>query len=66
MKHKVEAAAPQDAKEEDASMAAEALFKKMEHGYYLDTGKRRKTNGDFSKLSFAEHIAPMQRKLLPV
>ena len=64
MKHKVDVAAPQDAKEEDASMAAEALFKKLEHGYYLDKGKRRKMNGDFSKLLFAEHIIPLQRKLL--
>ena len=49
VKHKLEAAAPQDAKEEDASMAAEALFKKLEHGYYLDKGKRRKTNGECNK-----------------
>ena len=30
----------------------------------MDKGKRRKINGDFSKLLFAEHITPMQRKLL--
>ena len=63
LKHKVAVPAPQDAKEEDASMAAEALFKKLEHGYYFDKGKLRKINGDFSKLLFAEHITPMQRKL---
>ena len=40
--------------ETDAAMAAADLVEKLETGYYIDRGKRRRINGDFSKLIFAE------------
>ena len=64
VKQKLNVGAPQNAVEEDAAMAAAALVQKLEHGCYMDRGKRRKINGDFSKLMFAEHLTPLQRKLL--
>ena len=51
--------------QEDVAMAAATLVKKLEHGFYVDqNGRRRKINGDFSKLLFAEHLSDLQRKLL--
>ena len=55
---------PNKSVDEDAAMAAAALLQKLEHGSYMDNGKRRKINGDFSKLMFAEHLTVLQRKLL--
>ena len=48
----------------DAAIAAADLLKKLEHGYYVDLGKRRKINGDFSKLIFAEQVSDLQKRLL--
>ena len=56
--------APDGSVDEDAAMAAAALLEKLEKGYYLTNGKRRKINGDFSKLIFAERLSPLQRKVL--
>ena len=50
--------------ETDAAMAAADLLEKLEKGYYLDRGKRRRINGDFSKLLFAEKITKLQKRLL--
>ena len=50
--------------ETDAAMAAADLLEKLEKGTYLNGGKRRKINGDFSKLLFAENLSKLQRKLL--
>ena len=51
--------------ETDAAIAATDLFEKMEKGYYRDqNNKRRKIDGDFSKLLFAEKLSSLQRKLL--
>ena len=47
----------------DAAMAAAELLKKLDTGYYMDRGKRRKINGDFSKLMFAENLSALQRRL---
>ena len=43
----------------DAAMAADALFKKLEYGYYEDGAKRRKIQGDFTKLMFAESLSAL-------
>ena len=62
---------PADSRAEDAAMAAAALLQKLEHGFYLDRGKRRKINGDFSTFQFPDghtcklfcvivHMLPMQ------
>ena len=52
-------------KDEDAAMTAAKLVTKLDHGYYRDqNNKRRKINGDFSKLSLAEHLSELERKLL--
>ena len=46
-------------------MAAADLFQKLEKGNYIDKqGKRRKVNGDITKLMFAEKLSQMQRGLL--
>ena len=51
--------------DEDAAMTAASLVKKLEHGYYRDqNNKKRKINGDFSKLCLAEHLSELERKLL--
>ena len=44
-----------DAVDTDAAIAAAELLKKLDTGYYMDRGKRRKINGDYSKLIFAEN-----------
>ena len=64
LKRNMETRAPNDCLDEDAAMAAAALLRKLENGTYMDRGKRRKINGDFSKLIFAEHLTQLQRKLL--
>ena len=51
-------------KETDAAIAAADLFQKLKNGYHLDRGKRRKINGDYSKLMFAENLGALQRRLL--
>ena len=48
----------------DAAMAAADIYKKLDSGYYLDKGKRRKIARDFSKLMFAENLSSMQKQLL--
>ena len=48
----------------DAAIAAAELLKKLDTGYYMDRGKRRKINGDYSKLIFAKNLSKLQRKLL--
>ena len=50
--------------ETDAAMAAADLFEKLEKGSYMYNGKRKRINGDFSKLMFAEKLSPMQKHLL--
>ena len=61
---KTQAGTPKALTDEDAAMAAAALLQKLQHGFFMDRGKRRKINGDFSKLIFAEHLTDLQRKLL--
>ena len=52
-------------RDEDAAMTAATLVQQLDHGYYRDeNNKRRKINGDFCKLNFAEHLTDMERKLL--
>ena len=49
----------------DAAIAAADLMEKLDTGYYRDNNnKRRRINGDFSKLLFAEKLSPLQRKLV--
>ena len=51
--------------ETDAAMAAANLLERLEKGNYItQDGKRRRINGDFSKLLFAENLSKLQRKLL--
>ena len=51
--------------ETDAAIAAADLLEKLEKGHYKDNnGKRRKIQGDFSKLLFAEKLSNLQRRLL--
>ena len=50
--------------ETDAAIAAADLLQKLERGFYMDRGKRRKINGDFSKLMFAEKLSQLQKRLL--
>ena len=51
--------------ETDAAMAAANLLQKLEKGFYVTPqGKRRRIDGDFSKLLFAEGLSKLQRKLL--
>ena len=58
-------AAPQDVVEQDAAMAAADLYEKLQTGHYLtQEGKRRRIDGDMSKLRFATGITPRQRRLL--
>ena len=45
-------------------MAAAALLKLAHDGYYTLDGKRRKINGDFSKLCLADKLTDLQRRLL--
>ena len=45
-------------------MAAATLMQKLDNGHYMDRGKRRAIDGDFSKLMYAEHLTVLQRKVL--
>ena len=57
--------APNESLDEDAAMAAAKLLEKLEKGYYEDRkGKKRKIDGDYSKLLFSTHLTDLQRKLL--
>ena len=61
------AAEPQEQPEQDAAMAAADLYEKLHTGYNTtQPGKRRKLEGDVSKLRFAEGVTPEaeQRQLL--
>ena len=51
--------------EQDAAMAAAELYKKLQTGTYVSReGKRRRIDGDMTKLPFATGISPQQRRLL--
>ena len=45
-------------------MAAASLYDKLETGTYTHNGKRRKIDGDTSKLFFAEGITKQEKRLL--
>ena len=64
VKSTCDASRPNKSVDEDAAMAAGIRMEKLDKGAYLDRGKRRKIDGDFSKLMYAEHLAALQRKLL--
>ena len=64
VKRGLDASSPGSSIDTDAATAAQDLLWKLEHGYYLDKGKRRKINGDFSKLQFAEKLSKLQQRLL--
>ena len=50
---------------QDVAVAAADLYKKLDSGTYQDrSGKRRKIDGDTSKLLEADGITPIQRRLL--
>ena len=56
---------PQVAMEQDAAMAAAELYQLLQSGSYVtQDGKRRRIDGDTSKLRFAEGITPQQKRLL--
>ena len=51
--------------EQDAAVAAADLMKKLTNGTFTTVqGKRRKINGDTTKLMYADGITPLQKKLL--
>ena len=51
--------------EQDAAMAAAELYEILNSGFYqTQIGKRRKIEGDMTKLRFAENINTKQRQLL--
>ena len=56
VKSTFDARRPNKTVDEDAAMAAAILMQKLDKGTYLDRGKRRKIDGDFSKLMYAEHL----------
>ena len=64
VKRGVDTLSPGDSIDTDAAMAAADLVKKLEKGYYMDRGKRRKIDCDCSKLLFAENLSSLQRRLL--
>ena len=56
---------PAPAEEQDAAVAAAELYKKLQTGSYRDqSGRKRKLDGDTSKLMFAEGVTPLQKRLL--
>ena len=56
---------PQEHIEQDAAMAAGALYHTLQYGFYrTQTGARRAIDGDLTKLPFAEGINLQQRRLL--
>ena len=52
----IKASTPHDAVEQDAAQAAAGLVQILEKGSYTVNGKRRKINGDFSKLCMADNL----------
>ena len=57
--------APAAPEEQDAGVAAASLYDKLVSGVYVDNqGKRRKIDGDTSKLMYAVGTTPLQRRLL--
>ena len=64
MKSRADVQSTADAADTDAATAVAELLKNMRAGCYTDRGKRRKINGDFSKLAFAENLSALQRRLL--
>ena len=59
------ASVPQEQVEQDAAMAAADLYEKLQTGYYRTAdGKRRRVDGDVSKLRFTEGVTPKQARLL--
>jgi hypothetical protein len=51
--------------EQDAAVAAADLYKKLTSGTYTGhDGKRRKIDGDTTKLPHADNMTPLQKKLL--
>ena len=62
---RVAASGPCLPEEQDAAVAAAKLYEKLETGVYVDQrGKRRKLDGDTSKLMYAEGVTPLQKRLL--
>ena len=58
-------AEPLENVEQDAAMAAADLYEKLHTGWYqTQTGKRRRIDGDVSKLRWAVGVTPTQRRLL--
>ena len=56
---------PQDQIEQDAATAAADLYEKLQSGHYItQDGKRRRIDGDMSKLRFAQGVTPEQKRLL--
>ena len=56
---------PQEQVEQDAAMAASALYSILKSGFYrTQSGVRRPIAGDVTKLPFAEGITPLQKRLL--
>ena len=64
VKRGLDVSCPSSTIDTDAATAAQDLLLKLENGYYLDRGKRRKINGDFSKLQFDEKLSKLQQRLL--
>ena len=48
----------------DVALAAADLYHKLEHGTYTHRGKKRKLEGDVSKLAFADSVTKQQRQIL--
>ena len=56
---------PQEHVEQDAAMAASALYDLLQNGFYhTPDGARRAIAGDLTKLPFAEGITAQQKRLL--
>ena len=67
LKHGTRVAAGEaaSAKEQDAAVAAAGLYERLHSGTNRDQhGKRRKIEGDTSKLMFADGITPLPKRLL--
>ena len=64
VKREIKASTPHDTVEQDAAQAAAGLVKILESGSYTVNGKRRKINGDFTKLIMADNLTNLQRRLL--
>jgi len=56
---------PQEQVEQDAAMAASALYHILQHGFFrTQQGARRSVAGDLTKLPFAEGVTAQQKRLL--